>query len=226
MMKSYRREISVAIAIASLCAVLAVAAPTYFAVENLSDLFLANLPVLIVAVGMTVVILAGQIDISVGSSFAVCSVAAGIFAKLGLPAIAAAIVACTVGAALGSINGLLVGYVRIPSIVVTLATMVSLRAALRWYTQGAWIQDLPARFQWFGLSQSTYPMMTFIFAATSSSMASWILRNISAGRAIYAAGSNEEAARLAGIRTNLITISVFVVCGVLTGFAAVLNSVR
>src|SRR5262249_49728397 len=58
------------------------------------------------------------------------------------------------------------------------------------------------------------------------SMASWILRNISAGRAVYATGSNEEAARLAGIQTNLITISVFVVCGVLTGFAAVLNSVR
>src|SRR6185436_11788591 len=64
------REISVAIAIAGLAGVLAVAAPGYFARENLIDLFLANIPVLVVALGMTLVILTGQIDISVGSVFA------------------------------------------------------------------------------------------------------------------------------------------------------------
>ena len=70
-MSSYRREISVLIAIGAIALVLAISAPGYFGAENLSDLFLANLPVLVVAIGMTLVILTGQIDVSSGSVFAV-----------------------------------------------------------------------------------------------------------------------------------------------------------
>src|SRR5437867_645652 len=108
-----RRETSVAVAIGVLALLLAIAAPGYFAAENLSDLFLANLPVLIVAAGMTLVILAGQIDVSSGSVFAICSVAAGLFAKFGLSPAEAALAACAVGAGLGALNGALVAYVRI-----------------------------------------------------------------------------------------------------------------
>ena len=82
---SNRREASVALAIVALGLVLAVAAPGFFARDNLSDLFLANLPVLIVALGMTLIILTGEIDISVGSVFAIAGVAAGLLAKAGLP---------------------------------------------------------------------------------------------------------------------------------------------
>jgi rhamnose transport system permease protein len=222
----HQREISVAIAIAGLTVLLAIAAPGYFARGNLSDIFLANIPVMIVALGMTLVILTGQIDISVGSVFAICSVAAGVLAKSGIPAPAAALAACLVGAGLGSINGALVAYARIPSIVVTLASMVVLRDALRWQTQGAWVQDLPASFQWLGLSQGLYPVIAFSAIAVLAVSFAWGLRNVGAGRAVYATGSNAEGARLAGIDTSRITFSVFVVSGALTGFAAVLNSVR
>src|SRR5216117_2424534 len=153
-LRRHQREISVVIAIGALAGFLAMAAPGYFARENLSDLFLANIPVLVVALGMTLVILTGQIDISVGSVFAICGVAAGVLAKSGLPVPAAALASCLIGAGLGAINGALVAYVRIPSIVVTLASMVALRDALRWQTQGGWVQDLPPDFQWFGLTQT------------------------------------------------------------------------
>jgi len=225
-LKNHQREISVAIAITALAAVLAIAAPGYFAHENLSDLFLANIPVLVIALGMTLVILTGQIDISVGSVFAICSVAAGVLAKSGLPLPAAALAACIVGGGVGSLNGALVAYAGIPSIVVTLASMVALRDALRWQTQGAWIQDLPRDFQWLGLSQGAYPAAAFLSVALLIVLFAWGLRNLAAGRAIYATGSNSEGARLAAIDTSLTTFSVFVVAGVLTGFAAVLNSVR
>ena len=76
---------------------------------------------------MTLIILTGEIDISVGSVFAIAGVAAGLLAKAGLPMPLVALSACLVGAGLGGINGVLVAYVRIPSIVVTLATMVALR---------------------------------------------------------------------------------------------------
>lgn len=225
-LKRYRREVSVAIAIGALALVLAVAAPGYFSAENLSDLFLANMPVLVVALGATLVILAGEIDISVGSVFAICGVVAGITAKLGMPVTAAALAACAVGGLLGALNGVLVAYLRIPSIVVTLATMVALRDALRWSTQGAWIENLPRSFQWLGLTQASYPFVTFGGVATLTLMLAWTLRHLAAGRAIYATGSNPDAARLAGLHVALAKSSVFVVAGMLTGLAALLNSVR
>ena len=78
----HRREVSLLAVIAALGLVLAAIAPGYYARENLSDLFLGNMPVLIVAIGTTLVILTGNIDISVGSVFAICGVVAGIVAKV------------------------------------------------------------------------------------------------------------------------------------------------
>jgi rhamnose transport system permease protein len=225
MTKRLSMELSVAAVIVGLCIVLAYAAPAYFSRENLVDLFLANFPVLIIALGMTLVILTAEIDISVGSMFAVCSVAAGAVAT-GLPLPMVSLVACLLGAALGAINGSLVAYLRLPSIVVTLASMAALRDGLRWITQGAWIENLPAYFQWFGLSQSAYPWFALGAAGLLVAAFAWGLRHLAAGRAVYATGSNPEAARLAGIRVKLVVFLVFVATGALTGLAAVMNSVR
>jgi rhamnose transport system permease protein len=225
-MKQHRREVSVGLTIVALCLVLAVAAPGFFAPDALSDLFLANMPVLVVALGMTLVILTGQIDISVGSVFAICGVAAGLLAKAGLPMPLVALAACLLGASLGGINGALVTYVRIPSIVATLATMVALRDGLRWATEGAWVQDLPPTFQWLGLTLALYPLVIAATAVALQAAFAWGLRNLQAGRAVYATGSNREAARLAGLHTDRVTFWVFAMAGGLTGLAALLNSVR
>jgi rhamnose transport system permease protein len=224
--KRFRSEISVALAIAALLIVLAFLAPGFFTRQNLSDLLLTNMPVLIVALGMTLVILTGHIDISVGTMFAICSVAAGEFAKLGLSAVGAGVAACAVGAILGAINGALVAYARIPSVVVTLAAMVAFRDALRWITQGAWVQDLPADFQWLATTQATSTAITFAAASVLSIGMAWGLRNLAAGRSVYATGSNFNAARLVGIDSALVAFSVFAITGALTGCAALLNSVR
>jgi rhamnose transport system permease protein len=224
--RHYRREVSVAIAIAVLSAVLAIVAPAFFAAENVLDLFLANLPVLIVALGMTIVVITGQIDISVGSVFAICGVVAGGLAKAGLPLPLVAIGACAAGAAFGSLNGALVAYARIPSIVATLATMVALRDGLRWITQGAWIQDLPDRFQWLGLTQRSYPVAAGGVALLLAAAFAWGLRHLPAGRAVYATGSNRDAARLSGLRVAFVTAAAFTLLGGLTGLSALLNAVR
>ena len=81
----YKREISAAAALVVLLVVVAIVAPSFFAPGNLRDLVINNIPTLLIAIGMTLVILVGQIDISVGSQFAVCSVAAGFLAKTGMP---------------------------------------------------------------------------------------------------------------------------------------------
>ena len=226
MLHVYRRELSIAAATAVLGLVLAIVSPGYFSIENITDLLLANLPVLVVALGMTLVILTGEIDISVGSTFAICSVVAGLLAKAGWPVGLAAAAACFTGAAIGSVNGALVAYARIPSIVVTLGVMTALREALRWWTQGAWVQDLPPAFQWLGLTQAAYPAAATIVTALMFAACAWALGQTAAGRALYAVGSNAEAARLVGLHTRRITLGVFALLGALTGWAAVLNAVR
>ena len=226
MLERHRREVSLIVVILVIGAVLAAAAPGFFTFANQRDLVLANMPVLIVALGMVLVILTGQIDISVGSQFAICSVAAGVFARIGMPTPIAGAAACLVGASMGAVNGALVAWVRIPSIVVTLATMVALRDGLRWATQGAWIQDLPSGFQWFGQSQTSSELITIGCALALTAGMHWGLGNLAAGRVVYATGSDANAARLAGIRPELVTFAVFVITGALTGFAAVFNAVR
>jgi len=226
MRKTLRRETAVAFAIGALGLVLAVAAPGYFSAANLSDLFLANLPVLLVALGMTLVIATGEIDISVGSLFAICGVAAGILSKSGMPVLIACAAACLLGAMFGSLNGALVAYLGMPSIVVTLATMTALRNGLRWATDGTWVQDLPRAFQWLGLTQTAFPFAAAAVAVVVTSAFAWGLRHLAVGRAIYATGSNPDAARLAGLDTSALKWMVFTVLGALTGCAAVLNAVR
>lgn len=221
-----RRELSLAAAIAAIALVMLLRAPGFFRPENLRDLLMSNLPVAIAALGMTLVILTGQIDISIGSAFAICSVAAGELAKAGLPIPAAALATCLAGALLGALNGALVAYARIPSIVVTLAAMVALRDGLRWTTGGAWVQDLPPGFQWFGQSQLASEILTLGAVLVLAVAFAWGLRHIAMGRAFYAAGSNPEAARLAGIDPARVVFAAFILTGGLTGLAALTNAVR
>jgi ribose/xylose/arabinose/galactoside ABC-type transport system permease subunit len=226
MVRVHRRELPIGLVIVALGVVLAAIAPGYFSTRNLTDLFLANMPVLLVSLGMTLVILTGEIDISIGSTFAICGVAAGVLAKADWPVTVAALGACFVGCLIGLLNGALVAFVRIPSIVVTLATMTALRDGLRWTTEGAWVEDLPPSFQWFGLTQSAFPIVAATAAAALFGVSAWLLGNTAAGRAIYATGSNPDGARLVGLRTGRIKLVAFATLGALTGAAAIVNAVR
>lgn len=222
----YKRELSAALAYALLLLLVGLAAPSFFTAANLGDLALNNAPVLLVATGMTLVILVGQIDISVGSQFAIVSIAAGLLAKAGMPVLLLLPSVLVLGAGLGMVNGFLVAHLGLPSIIVTLAMLVAWRDALRWATEGAWVQDLPASFQWFGMGQGAGQALIVALALGILCGLGWMLRNLRAGRALYAVGSDREAARLAGIEPAHVVFGVFVLVGVLTGLAALLNAVR
>jgi rhamnose transport system permease protein len=226
LLRRYPREISAGLAYLCLLVIVAVVAPEFFTMANVRDLALSNAPVLLVAVGMTLVILVGQIDISVGSQFAVCSVVAGWLAKSGVPIGALVPMVTMVGALMGGVNGILVGIVGLPSIIVTLAMFVAWRDALRWITEGAWVQGLPPAFQWFGLTQQAAEWVIVGVALAVLAAFAWGLRFVGAGRAVYAVGSNADAARLAGMSPQRITAAVFVLMGALVGLSAVLNAER
>ncbi len=221
-----RREFAGSVTLVCFLLFLALTAPSFYSAGNLRDLALSNISVLIVAAGATFVIVLAEIDISVGSMFAVCAVCCGVFAKAGVPMFLMPIAGMAAGALLGAVNGALVSSLKAPSIVVTLATMIALREALNWITQGAWVQNLPSKFQWFGLPQSQGEVLLFGITGITILLMWWASRKLMLVRAVYAVGSNSDAARLLGINTQAIVFGVFLLSGILTGLAAALNSVR
>jgi rhamnose transport system permease protein len=221
----YKRELSVLGAYLALLLVLAFATPRFFQVE-FRDTWVSAAPTLVVAIGMTLIIVARHIDISVGSQFSICAVAAGLLAKTGLPMPAVIGATLLAGALMGALNGWLVAGLGLPSIVVTLATMVIFRQSLVWARQGELVANVPEGFQWFGWGQNVGQWLV-IAAAVAILLAfafgsSWL----SAGRHVYAVGSDREAARLAGINPGTVVFGVFVLMGILVGLGAVLQSVR
>jgi rhamnose transport system permease protein len=224
-MNRWFRELSVLGVLALLLAYLAWRAPAFFQLQPLLSLLAREAPSLVVACGVAMVILVRQIDISVGSQFSVCSVCAGVLAAAGWPLAAVVPVALLAGGSLGLVNGLLVAWLGLPSIVVTLATLVALRQGLNLVRQGEFV-NLPERIQWLGLPQAQGQWLLITGAVALLALLAWGLRHLAVGRWVYAVGSDAEAARLAGIRPRVVTLATFVLMGALTGIAAVMNVVQ
>jgi len=222
----YRRELSVAAAYAVMLLVMAVAAPGFFHPDQLRPLVVSNASKLVAAVGMTLVVLCRQIDISIGSIFSICGVIAGLLARSGLPIAVVGLGTLLAGGGLGAINGALVARLGLPSIVVTLATMVIGRESLRYAREGQFVRGLPSSFQWFGAGQGAGQWVVVAVALVVFAAFAWGLRHLAAGRAVYATGSDLEAARLAGVRPRAVVFGVFVAMGALAGLASLLDAVR
>src|SRR5918996_508325 len=122
-MARYKREISIAIAYVLLLGVLAVFAPRFYQGDKFLNILVASAPVLVAAIGMTLVILSRNIDISIGSQLSICGVFAGLLAKTGMPMPLVALSTMAAGASMGVLNGIFIAMLGLPSIVVTLATM-------------------------------------------------------------------------------------------------------
>ena len=219
------REFAVAAVLGAVLLAMAIFAPAFYAWQPLLARITREAPVLVVACGIAPVLIARQIDISVGSLFGVCSVAAGLLtaAKYPLPLVLGG--SLGLGAVLGAFNGGLVAGLRLPSIVVTLATMVIWREALRWQRQGEFV-NLPAAAQWFGLGQTSGQVVLVSAALALLVACAWAMKNLSAGRFVYAVGADVEAARLAGLRPQFTTFWTFTIAGALCGLAAMMNVVQ
>jgi rhamnose transport system permease protein len=221
-LKRYFREWSVALALAALLLVLAMLAPAFFGLHPLLSLLTREAPALVVTCAIALVIICRQIDISVGAQFAVCSVCAGLLAESGWPIALVLLAAIGTGSLLGAFNGFMVGVLRLPSIVVTLATMVIWREGLRWKQQGQFI-NLADGFQWLGQTQIHGQVLIITAALMVLVLLMLATKYLAAGRFVYAVGSDAEAARLGGIRPQLTTFLVFTFAGALTGLASIMN---
>lgn len=182
---------------------------------------------LLIAIGMTFVILAGQIDLSVGSVVALVSVLTGTFmVNLGLPIAVSILLAIAVGAVVGVVNGTIFAHSRIPSFVVTLGMLAVARGIALGITQGSTISGLPPEFLvlgqgfWLGV-----PIPVWI-AATAALVAHIVLTRTVFGRYVYFLGSNEDAAVLSGIRVHRVKIAIFTIASTLAAVEAVVETAR
>jgi rhamnose transport system permease protein len=224
-MKRHSRELAVGGALVLLMAALGIFSPNFFEGQPFVSRLASQMPALVAAIAVALVITTRQIDISIGAQFSMCAVIAGIVAGSGLPVGAAIAAALCAGALMGALNGVLVAYMGLPSIVVTLATMVTWQEALRLWQKGR-LMDLPEGVQWFGMSQGAGQGLVIGAALLLLVAVAWAMKHTSAGRFLYATGSDAEAARLAGIRPKATTFGAFVIMGLLVGLAAVLNLVQ
>lgn len=226
MIRKYTRELSVAGALGLMLLVLALRAPGFFSADNLRAIAVSNAPVLVAVIGMTLVILCRHVDISIGSQFSICGIVAGMLAKQGLPAPVVAVATLAAGALFGAANGALVAGLRLPSIVVTLATMVTWRESLRWITEGETVRNLPETFLWLGMSRPSGQAFIVVGSLLLLALFALGLKMLPAGRAVYAVGSDAEAARLAGIRPRRVVFGVFVLMGLLAALSALLTAIQ
>lgn len=216
-----RREVSLLIAWLVLLGVMALQRPDFLSGQNLSDIFLnAAIPAL-AACGMTAVIIAAQIDISIGAILAVCAVLVALAAQNGVPIPGLLAIGVTAGAGLGAVNGFLTAGLKIPSIVATLATLGAIRGLLVLVTKGNSI-DIPppitelGNAKWLGLGTPVWVAAMVVVAM------SLYLARTRPGRQLYAIGSNPRSAELSGIPVAWVTFRSFVLLGALVGLGACL----
>ncbi|MDD5367887.1 MAG: ABC transporter permease, partial [Anaerolineaceae bacterium] len=199
--------------------------PLYFSYGNLSTLLLQASIKGIIALGMAMLIIAGMIDLSVGSIVALVA-GLGVVVLNGTGNVWITLIFCMAfGALLGSINGLLVAYGKIAPFIVTLATMSAYRSIIVQIGQGGPFNVNSDILPWFRMiaagNVAGVPNLALIFIGITLVVAV-VMARTKFGRYVYAVGSNAEAARLAGINVNQIKILCFVITGLLAGISAFL----
>lgn len=224
-----RREYSVAALLLLTFIGVSLVNPAFASLKNLQDILWATVPVAIVACGLTFVIVLGEIDISVGSLMGLCAVTLGSLAspdRLGWPVWQSILAVLSLGAFVGLVNGMLVVWGRVPSIIVTLGMLTALQGVIEVVLHGEEIQHLPDSLRFWGkglLGPFPFPVLV---AAIVAILAAVLATRTPLGRRLYATGSNPHAARLAGLPVNGIKIFAFMLTGLLTALATLVTVPR
>ena len=200
--------------------VFAVIAPQFLSVPNLVNVALSIAITGILAVGMTMVILTGGIDLSVGSVVALAGVAAATLASGGESGVALGVAAALgIGLAVGLFNGLVIAHFRVPPFVTTLAMLTICRGLAFVITGGRSIGNLPESFNYVGRERVLGLPLPVILMALVFAAGWFLLRRTIIGRYIYAVGGNPRAAFYAGVNTKRVTALTYVLNGLLVGLA-------
>jgi ribose/xylose/arabinose/galactoside ABC-type transport system permease subunit len=216
----------------ALIVILAIASPVFLSARNIRNVLQQISTLGILSMGMTVLMISGGIDLSVGACISVAAVTMGTMIKAGLPAELASLTGLLIGSGIGSINGLLAAYTRAHPFILTLGTMTLLQGVAIYITKGYPITDLGTRFEWIGGARLSTPIpgleipVIVILFFLVMVVCYLMLRYTRFGRVAYAIGGNEYTTYLSGIPVKRYKILFYVLCGFFAGLAAVVLSSR
>ena len=210
----------------AICVIFSLVTPNFLSVGNLINVIRQASINIVLATGMTFVILTGGIDLSVGSILgvtAVVGVLVSLVPGLGWFAVPAALIA---GVFLGLLNGSLVAYLGLPPFIVTLGSYTALRGVAYLVANGTTVINRNLNFAWVG-NNYVGPIPWLVIIAFLAVLASWfVLRRTVLGRHIYAVGGNIRAARLTGIKVSRVLLFVYGVSGLLSGLGGIMSASR
>ncbi len=220
------RELSLIVVIIALIAVTTATQPQYlFSEGGLRDLLRTPTLYIALAVGQAIVMITRNIDLSMGSILGLTAYFCGNlfheFPSLPIPVVI--LLTLVFGALLGSVNGVLVAFLRVPSLVITLGTLYAYRGISVLWIGGDFIRPewVPTQFKQFALSNVLGVSNLLIVALIVVLIAGWFMTSRRTGRDLYAVGSNPEAAVLFGLRTRWLILIPFIISGALAGLAGV-----
>lgn len=214
----------------------------FFTSNNIMTVGLQTSTIALIGIGATCVILTGGIDLSTGSVVALSGVAAAMIVNAGVPVPIGMVLGILVGGGCGLTNGILVTQMKLPPFIATLGMMMVARGLALYVTNAAPVSGMPESFAVLGngalfkiveegpnglpkivFAGIPYPVIIMLFITVLFTFA---LTKLKVGRYIYAIGSNEEAARLSGIKTNIVKIYAYVASGLLSGLTGVILASR
>ncbi|NLD58259.1 MAG: ABC transporter permease [Clostridiales bacterium] len=216
------REIILILVLVAIGAVVRSIMPSFLSKINIVNILYGNAVLGIMAMGMMMVLVTGNVDVSAGGQYAVCGMVVAMFVRAtgGLYTVPAILIGMATGLVLGLFNGILVSKLRIPAIVVTLGTLNIMRGTLNLITSGNWIDGLKGPFskfaniRWMSLPLAVY-IWLFVLLFTY-----FLLYRTGMGRDILAVGGNKVAARRIGLNESKAYLVAFGYMGMLTGLSA------
>lgn len=226
----FKDNIGIIIALAAMCIFLMIypaTRTTFMTTKNIYNILRQNASNLFLATGMTMVIILGGIDLSVGSVIALSGcVAAGCVVKLGMPEVAGFLIAVAVGGVVGIFNGFVISKTEIPPFIVTLASMNITKGIALVLTQGAPIRCMTDAFKFIGAGYVGSVPAPVIWMLIVFIIAVLIVNRTQMGRHIYAVGGNAQAAKFSGINVSKVKFFVYTYTGIMAGIAGIVVASR
>ena len=224
--ENFGREFTLGIVLIVLVSFVQFINHSFISVRTLNVILENSAVILPSAIGTTLVIIAGQIDLSVGSIFAVSAITSAQLALKGVPMFLVILWSIGIGAILGFLNGVITVTFRIPAMIVTLASMTIWRGFILWWTKGYWITDLPDGWKALGSTRILNLTLPIWIAFSLGILMIFLVRNLRIFRYVYAVGSNRKAADLIGIARWKILLFILSLNGALAGFSGLLSGSR
>ncbi len=218
-------DLGVLLALAAMVGIIAARDHRFFSVNSFIDIGRQSAYIGIVAFGMVFLLAMREIDLSVGSTYALAIIGAAKCMSAGVPSWAAAGVGIAVGAGLGAVNGVLANTLRVPTIVVTLGTLSAFRGLVQVWTNSSPVSGIPSGGSFFDVAGGELlglPFSVWVLVALCVVLAI-TLRRTRYGTMVRSIGSNERAAQFAGIPVARIRLYTLVLIGALAGAAGMLN---